>query len=103
MNNNELNKKEYTLVLDSPKMFALQIAVADQLAIMQEALEADLDEETTLQATRLHAIYLNLLGDLDVEKSNLVGRWNEENGVVNNVVSINDFRKDDLNDDFGKK
>lgn len=103
MKDDGLSTVSHTLVLDAPKTFALQIAVADQLAMMHDALQTDLDDETRLQATHLHAIYLGLLDDLDVGKENLAGKWVEVNGDVDNVVSIDDFRKEDLDDNFGKE
>ena len=84
MKDDELNTVSHTLVLD-------------------DALQTDLDDETKLQATRLHAIYLSLLDDLDVGKENLADKWIEVNGAVDNVVSIDDFRKEDSDDNSGKE
>ena len=104
MKDDELSTVSYTLVLDAPKTFALQIAVADQLAIMHDALQTDLNDETRVQATRLHAIYLSLLDDLDVRKEDLANRTSEYlKGTESNVVDMNDFRKEDLDDDSGKE
>ena len=104
MEDNGLNTVSHTLVLDAPKAFALQIAVADQLAIMHDALQTDLDDETRIQATRLHAIYMNLLDDLDINKEDLANRTSDYlRGTESNVVSMDDFRKEDLDDDSGKE
>jgi len=106
MKDNEKEKKEMSeekesssdqsiaLELTRGHVFALQMAIADQLMIYDDAIfDQDLDEDTNSKAIHLRTLYRELLSITDIDDEGLLARWDEEAFKFrSNVISMDDYR-----------
>ena len=100
MSDNRVEGKEIVSIsLQGEEIYALQIAIADQMALYEDISHLkQLDTETVEQAVHLRNVYRNALDKLDVNDEGLLKSWDDEVAKAkqpfNNVVDLESRRKD---------
>ena len=93
----------FTLSLSREQIYAMQIAVADQLTLFQTAInDEDLEPDIKVQAHHLLELYRGILEITDIDGDDLLDQWDQQTALMNKraeVIDIATARKDKVEDD----
>ena len=101
-NKDKQSNEIISIEFEGREIFAMQIAIADQLALYEDISNLRLDNETVEQAKHLRNVYRSALHKLDINNEGLLDSWDkaidDATQPLTNVVDINSARKETDNE-----